>query len=457
MIAPESADPGPTAIEAAGRIRDGRLTSAELVAACLDRIERADPALRGWAGLDRDGALERACETDALRRHGMPLGALHGVPVAVDERLGTDGGATRTGRGAQPVPGPAGRAASAVVERLLEAGAVIIGTLRTVEVSHPHPEPALPSRDAQRTAGARCANAAVAVGTGQVPLAVTCEARGGVMVSASYGGVFGFRPARGVISRRGAVSLSPTADQVGLLGRTLEDVALLADVLAGHDAADAASWLRPRPRMHAGAMARPPVEPALLRLDMPYDDRLREDGRAGFEELCECLGAGVARFPAPAWFGRLPAAHRIVVEFEAATWRRRRPERAAAPAADPAELAERGVAHGEERYRAALAAMERAQGYFSELFHDYDAIVAPATAGEAPPSRTMEDDDHVFCSIWALCGLPALCVPLLEGEAGMPIGVQSIGSATRDDRLLRTTRWMIERIAGDQRRPSSGS
>ena len=69
----------------------------------------------------------------------------------------------------------------------------------------------------------------------------------------------------------------------------------------------------------------------------------------------------------------------------------------------------------------------------------------------------MEDDDHVFCSIWALCGLPALCVPLLEGEAGMPIGVQSIGSATRDDRLLRTTRWMIERIAGDQRRPSSGS
>ena len=277
------------------------------------------------------------------------------------------------------------------------------------------------------------------------------------MLSASYCGVFGFRPARGVISRRGAVSLSPTVDQIGILGRTLEDVAFLADVLGGYDAADAASFLRPRPRMHEGVTSVPPVEPDFIWLDMPYEDRLSATGRAGFDELCDCLGERVTRFPAPAWFGRLPAAHRIIVEYETATaWRMRgeTPDESPAESAELGELTRRGLAHGEERYRAALAAMAQAQRYFSEFFHDYDAVIAPACAGEAPVHPLAEDDDPVFGAIWALCGLPALCVPLLEGESGMPMGVQLIGSAHRDDRLLRTTRWMIERILGDAQRPA---
>ena len=449
MTAPGQASPW-TAAEAAERIRDGRLTSAELLAACLDHIERTDAAGRGWAVLDRDHALDRAREMDALRRHGLPLGTLHGVPIAIDERFGEDGdGAADGGRSAPPASDPpAGPAA--VVERAREAGAVVIGTVRTVEAHLGQPAPALHPQDEQRTAGAPCGHAAAAVGTGQVPLAVTCEARGGVMASASYCGVFGFRPARGVISRRGAVPLSPTLDQVGILGRTLADVALLADVLGGYDAADTASWLRPRPRMHEGVMATPPVEPDFLRLDMPYDDRLSAAGRAGFEELCDCLGARVTRFPAPAWFGRMPAAHRIIVDFEAAAWWRSRPERTGASPAKLAEPADRGAAIGEDRYRAALATMERAQRYFSEIFHDYDAIIAPATSGEAPAVRSGgEDDDCAFGSIWTLCGLPVLCVPLLEGESGMPVGVQAIGPSSRDDRLLRTTRWMIEQTTGD--------
>jgi len=453
MIAPAPAGPGTTAVEAAERIRDGRLTSEELIAACLDHIEHTDAGGRGWAGLDRDGALDRAREMDALRRHGRPLGALHGVPIAIDERFGGDGGgSTDDGRNASPVADPSGGRA-AVVECAREAGAVVIGAVRTVEALLGQPDPALHPRDEQRTAGVPCGHAAAAVSTGQVPLTVTCEAQGGVIASASYCGVFGFRPARGVISRRGAVPLSPTIDQVGILGRTLADVAHLADALGGYDAADTASWLRPRPRMREGVMATPPMEPDFLRLDMPCDDRLSTAGRAGFEELCEHLGARITRFPAPAWFGRLPAAHRIIVESEAAAWRRGRPEHAGAGPARRAGPADRGAA-GEDRYPAALATMERAQRYFSELFHDYDAVIAPAASGEAPAPRSEgEKGDRVFSSIWTLCGLPVLCVPLLEGESGMPIGVQVIGDPGRDDRLLRTTRWMLERIARDAESP----
>ena len=437
-----------TAIEAAERIRTGALTSVELAAACLDRITHRDAAPCGWAEVAGDRALELAREMDALRRHGLPLGALHGVPVALDERFGGQGRAADPGKTPPSIAHPPRGTVPAALERLREAGAVSAGRTRNVEPVPGAAGPVSLPQDGRRTAGASCGAAAAAVATGQVPLALTCEAHGGVMLAASYCGVFGFRPGRGLISRRGTVSLSPTLDQVGILARSLEDAALIADALGAYDAADTASYLRPRPRMFEGVRATPPVEPDFIRFDMPYDQRLSAAGREGFEELCAALGARVACFPAPAWFGRLPAAHRIVVEYETAA------ARPAQAAPSGAARAEHAPAPGEEKYRAALAAMEQAQRYFSELFRDYDAVIAPAAAGEAPSQRSPEADDQVFAAIGALCGLPALCVPLLEGESGLPVGVQVAGCAHRDDRLLRTARWLIEALRSEAPAPA---
>ena len=435
------------AVEAAARIRAGALTSGELVTACLDRIDETDATLRAWAQVDRDTALGQAQEMDSLRQRGLPLGALHGVPVAIDEVFGASG----IPAGHCP-DSPANASASgtpAVVERLKEAGAVVAGKTRTTGPILGRSAAAINPRDALRTAGSPCGSAAAAVAACQVPLAIACEARGGIAMSASFCGVFGFRPTRGIISRRGAFSSSQTLDQTGVFGRGLEDVAFLTDVLGGYDAADAASYLRPRPRMREGLRSKPPVEPDFIWLDMPYDDRLSAAGAEGFEELRGCLGEHVVRLPAPAWFSRLPAAHRIIDEYEAAAWWDAHGGRSDASVP---EIAERGLAHGEDRYRAALAAMEQAQGYFSEFFHDYDAVIAPAAAGEAP-SVESGAGDSVFCEIWALCGLPTLCVPLLEGEAGLPVGVQLIGSANGDDRLLRSAGWLIEQILDESERP----
>ena len=437
------------AVEAAARIRAGALTSVELVTACLDRIDETDATLRAWAQVDRDTALGQAQEMDSIRQRGLPLGALHGVPVAIDEVFGASG----IPAGHCP-DSPANASASgtpAVVERLKEAGAVVAGKTRTTGPILGRSGAAINPRDALRTAGSPCGSAAAAVGACQVPLAIACEARGGIAMSASFCGVFGFRPTRGIISRRGAFSSSQTLDQIGVFGRGLEEVAFLADVLGGYDAADAASYLRPRPRMREGFRSKPPVEPDFIWLDMPCDDRLSAAGAEGFEELRDCLGEHVVRLPAPAWFSRLPAAHRIIDEYEAAAWWDAHGERSDASVQ---EIAERGLAHGEDRYRAALAAMEQAQGYFSEFFHDYDAVIAPAAAGEAP-SVESGADDSVFCEIWALCGLPTLCVPLLEGEAGLPVGVQLIGSANGDDRLLRSAGWLIEQILDESEGPGS--
>ena len=425
------------------------MASEEMVAACLDGMQRSDAARGRWARIERDPALDRAREMDSIRQHGLPLGPLHGVPVAIDERFPVRDRAPHRIDSARQTRAQPEAPVPAVVERLLEAGAVIIGASRVRETGLGGSGPAYHPRDARRSAGGPCGNWAAAVEAREVPLAVICDAQGDVIRSASYCGVFGFRPTRGVISRRGAASLSSTLDQVGILGRTLEDVAVLADVLGGYDAADDASRPRPRPRMHDGLTSTPPVQPCFLWLDMPYADRLSAASRTGFDELCDCLGTRIARFPAPAWFGRLPAAHRIVVEYEvAAAWRMD----GGHPDSTLAEAAHRGVAHGEEGYRAALAAMDQGQRYFSELFNEFDSVITPAAAGQAPLLELTEDDDPVFGATWALCGLPTLCVPLLEGESGMPIGVQLVGSAEQDDRLLRTTRWLLEQVQHDAER-----
>lgn len=437
------------AVEAAGRIRVGAFTSVELVTACLDRIEETDATLHAWARVDRDTALGQAREMDSLRQQGLPLGALHGVPVAIDEAFGAS--SMPAGRDSDSPAYVSAGGTPAVVERLGEAGAVVAGKTRIARSIAVRSTPAINPHDTRRTAGSPCGSAAAAVGACQIPLAVACEARGGIAMSASFCGVFGFRPTRGIISRRGAFSSSQTLDQVGVFGRALEDVALLVDMLGGYDAADVASYLRPRPRMHEGFRSKPPVEPDFIWLDMPYDDRLSVPGREGFEELRDCLGEHVVRLSAPAWFGRLPAAHRIIDEYETAIWWRMR---GAGSGASYPEIAERGLGHGEDRYRVALAAMEQAQGYFSQFFHDYDAVITPAAPGEAPLIESGAGDS-VFCEIWALCGLPSLCVPLLEGEAGLPIGVQLIGSANGDDRLLRSAGWLVEQILDEAERPDS--
>ena len=428
------------AVEAAERIRSGRLTSVELVGASLARIGETDDILRAWEQLDRDAALGEAMEMDSLRQRGLPLGALHGVPVAVDGLLG-EPDTPAVGVSGTSENGP-GRAMPAVVERLKEAGAVVIGRTRATGPRGDSSAAAVNPRDASRRAGDPCGSAAAATGACQVPLAVSCDPGGGVLLSASYCGVYGFRPTRGIISRRGARGASPTLDQVGVFGRDLEDVALLADVLGGYDAADAASVLRPRPLMREGLRSKPPVEPDFIWLDMPYDECLSAAADQGFEELRDSLGEHVARVSAPAWFDRLPAAQQAIEEYESAA---RVPVPGGRSHSSPPEVRQRGTAHAAQRYRAALATVKEAQTYFSEFYHHYDAIIAPAADGEAPPIES-RPGDPVFCRIWALCGLPSLCVPLLQGEAGLPIGVQLIGSAEGDDRLLRSTAWLLEQI-----------
>ncbi len=430
-----------SASEAVRKIRAGLLTSTDLVSACLRRIEETDGQLKAWAHLDRDKALAEAAEMDAVRKSGRPLGALHGVPVGLKDIIDTKDYPTE--RGSAVFTGRCPDRDAAVVERLRDAGAVILGKTKTTELAFVHPTDTTNPHDPGHIPGGSSSGSAAAVAAHQVPLALGTQTNGSVIRPASFCGTYGFKPTRGVISRRGVLATSNTLDQIGVFARTLEDSALLTDTLKGYDQTDDKCYPRPRPAMLEGFLSEPPVEPSLAFIDLPFADRLSADSRAGFTELVTALGARVERIPAPPAFADLVEVQRIIHEYEICQllqdtfdnhWDR--------ISATLKPVIERGRAITTSAYEDALSVAEAADGFFTAFFKDYDAILSPSAAGEAPKMGP-STGDPIFCTLWTLGGLPAVSMPLLVGENGLPIGVHLIGAVEQDDRLMRTARWLL--------------
>ncbi|SOE16456.1 Asp-tRNAAsn/Glu-tRNAGln amidotransferase A subunit family amidase [Hoeflea halophila] len=434
-----------TARQAASQIRQGLLSSVDLVKACLARIEQSDSLIGAWSHLDPEQALEQAAELDRVRRSGFAIGALHGVPVGLKDIVDTAGMPTE--RGTPIFAGRQPDADAAIVERLREAGAVIMGKTVTTELAFLNPSRTRNPHNPDRTPGGSSSGSAAAVAAHHVPLAIGTQTNGSVIRPASFCGVYGFKPTRGIISRRGILQTSASLDQVGVFARSLEDAALLTDAISSYDQTDPASVPRPRPAMARGAAETAPVDPDFAFFDMPFHDRLAGDAREGLEAVAETLGKRVSRLqPADTMTG-LVSVQATIHEYEIcmhlnesfdAHWGKLSPVLQT--------VVERGRKISTARYEDALAVKASAEKFFADFFVEFDAIVAPSAAGEAP-LFDQGTGDPIFCTLWTLAGLPTITLPLLVGDNDLPIGVQLIGPAEKDDRLLRTASWLQTRLA----------
>ena len=313
-----------------------------------------------------------------------------------------------------------------------------------------HPGATRNPHDLTRTPGGSSSGSAAAVAAGHVPLAIGSQTNGSTIRPAAYCGVYGFKPTRGIISRRGALQISYSLDQIGVFGRSLPDVAKLADVLGGYDAADGLSYLRPRPQMHAGCVAEAPIEPNFAWFDLHYNDRLSAAAREGFEELLDSLGGQVERIVPPGAFAGVIDCHTVVHEYEIYRDLHEEIERHAECVSEELRATlKRAQAYGEARYQESVEMLAAADEYFAEFFCDYDAILTPAAAGEAPVLAS-GTGDPTFCTVWTFSGLPCLSLPLLVGETGLPVGVQLVGAANADDRLLRSASWLIRHLREEE-------
>lgn len=429
-----------SAAEAAEAIRTGRIASEELVRACLDRVRDLEERIGAWAYLDPEHALSQARARDLERKEGRALGPLHGIPVGVKDIFDTldmpteDGTVLHAGR--QPTED------ATAVALLRQAGAVIMGKTVTTELAVFSPGKTRNPHDPERTPGGSSSGSAAAVAAGMVPLAIGTQTNGSVIRPASYCGVYGFKPTYGLIPRHRVLQQSRPLDQVGVFARSVGDAALVAEPLIGFDDRDPDTRPRARPGLVETAAEEPPFPPRLAFVKTPMWERAEEDTKAAFAELVEHLGEHVQEFELPGAFDDAVAWHRTIMEADLA----RSFEREYARGKDNlsstlCEMIERGQQVLAVEYNRAVGQIPVLNRLLDGIFEWHDAILTPATTGEAPRGL-QSTGSPIFCTIWTFCGLPALSLPLLQGAHGMPIGAQLVGPRGDDARLLRTALWL---------------
>ncbi len=430
-----------TATQAAAAVRDGRLTARELTEACLACIDRLEPTIGAWAFLDRDRALAQADTADDWHRHGRPHGPLHGVPVGIKDIFDTADMPTEDGTVLHAGRTP--RRDAAVVARLRQAGAIIMGKTVTTELALYSPGRTANPLDPGRTPGGSSSGSAASVAAHMVPLAVGSQSNGSVIRPASFCGVYGFKPSHGLIPRTGVLRLSRTLDQVGVFARTLEDVALIGECLVGFDEGDPDTKPVARPPLVEIATSAPPLSPRLAFVPSPAWDQADTTTQAAFAELAEALGERIERIDLPPPFANAVEWHRIILEADIAVSFAEEYQRGRdALSPQLREMIERGRRHLAYDYLRAINAVAVLNNALDELFSACDAIITPAAPGVAPPGLG-STGSPAFCTLWTLCGTPALAVPLLQDGAGLPIGVQLVGARGNDARLLRTANWLV--------------
>jgi Asp-tRNA(Asn)/Glu-tRNA(Gln) amidotransferase A subunit family amidase len=435
-----------SASEAARLIRGGTISSEQLVEACLARIREVDGQIQAWAFLDPDHGLAQARAADQLRLSGQTIGPLHGVPVGIKDIFDTADMPTENGSILHAGRTPS-RDATAVA-MLRAAGAVIMGKTVTTEFAYFTPGKTRNPHNSEHTPGGSSSGSAAAVAAGMVPLALGSQTNGSTIRPAAYCGVVGFKPTHGLISRHGALTLSRTLDHVGLFARSIDDIALLAAQIAGYDERDPDTRPRARIPFVESVAEEPPLSPMFAFVKTPYWEHADENTKEGFAELVKQLGEQVEEIEL------LPSAleawnlHKTIMEAEMAANLEQEWERG------PDSLS--GRLHGQlERgrnvravdYQRALSRIAPIHESFVELFEQrYDAILTPAATGAAPKGLS-STGDPIFCTLWTLCGMPAISLPLLQSVNGLPLGVQIVGPRNGDARLLRTARWLAARLA----------
>ncbi|MBK5104901.1 MAG: amidase, partial [Burkholderiales bacterium] len=411
----------------------------------LERIKIDEERVQAWTFLDAEHALSQARAADFRRREGKPLGALHGIPIGIKDIIDTEDMPTESGTVLHSGRTPSEDAT--LVWKLRAAGAIIMGKTVTTELATYSPGKTRNPVNPEHTPGGSSSGSAAAVAARMVPLAIGTQTNGSVIRPAAYCGVVGYKPSFGLISRHGVLKQSRPLDQIGVMARSVEDAALLAEQLVGYDENDPDTRVLPRPRLRETAMQEPPVPPTLAFVKTAIWKQADVQCREAFAELVAHLGERVEEFKLPDGFKNAWKWHQTIMEADLAKNYEVEYQRGRDKLSETLRSQiERGRKVRAVDYNRALDHVLALNSALNHLFElRYEAILTPATAGTAPQGLE-STGSPAFCTLWTLCGLPAITLPLMQGENGLPLGVQLVGPRGSDARLLRTARWLIAQV-----------
>ncbi len=464
-------------------MRSGRIPAVEVAAAALKRIEEADSRLGAFITVQAERVLERAREVDRKIHAGESELPLAGIPVAVKDNISTRH--LETTCGSRILKGYLPPFSATAVEALENAGAVVIGKTNCDEFGmgsstensafHVTRNPF----DLERVAGGSSGGSAVAVAAGMAALALGSDTGGSVRQPASFCNVVGVKPTYGRISRYGLVAFASSLDVIGVLGASPRDVALLLSTVAGHDGRDSTSARVPVPDYSAGLER--PVKG--LRVGVPrefFDPGLDREVKSlvdGALRDATTLGCEIEEVSLP-HTPHAVADYYIIAPAEASSnLARYDGVRYGYRASNPRDLADmyvrsRSQGFGAEvKRRIMIGTFALSSGYYEayygramkvrtlirqdyeKAFEKVDVLLAPVSP--TPPFRIGEKADDplamylsdIYTVTANLAGIPALSVPCGFTSAGLPVGLQILGSHFQEELLLRLAHHYVNSFA----------
>lgn len=433
--------------EAAAGIRDGHFTSEMLTRQYLQQIRSFDSRIHAWAWLDEDRTVEDARAADSDLRKGRLRGPLHGIPVGIKDIFYTRGIPTQMGspifRDFVPTE------SAGCVSRLELAGAIVLGKTATTEFANQHPALTTNPWNQRYSPGGSSSGSAAAVAARMAPAALGSQTRGSTIRPAAYCGIVGYKPSFGLVSRFGMHQLSWTLDHVGVLARSIQDAGLLTAALIGHDARDAASLSDQLMPVALDAVQPLLRAPRLAAIQSPAWKDADSAQKLLFEANCQALreaGADVSQVELAEIFSEAAQVARVIQLVEiarnfAGLYRNHGSQMSDTFLA----LVEQGMKISCADYWLALETREFLRRSLAEIFTSFDAILTPPATGEAPATLSATGNP-AFCTLWTLCGLPALVFPTGLGAHGLPMGLQIVGGERADRRTLDVAKWCQIRL-----------
>jgi aspartyl-tRNA(Asn)/glutamyl-tRNA(Gln) amidotransferase subunit A len=437
-----------TIVGLAPRLRRGEVSPVELTRACLDRIEKLDPALNAFITVTAESALAEARAAEIEISRGEWRGPLHGIPVALKDLIDTAGTRTTAASGLHQYRVPAEDAE--VVRRLREAGAVILGKNNLHEFAYGGSSLVSFFGDVhnpwntKHVAGGSSGGSAAAVAAGLCYAAIGTDTAGSIREPAALCGCVGIKPTYGRVSARGVIPLSWSLDHVGPLAASVGDAAVVLQAIAGYDPLDAGSADVPVSDYLAGLGE----ATKSLRVGVPrayFFDELDDEVRAAVEKALVVIRTLVAEIrdvrieltkdrtvqAAESFAYHADQVARTPELYQPETLRRIR----SGENISTAEYILRRRELDQERRRA------------GDFFSDVDLLVTPTMPIPAPAIADLKKDPDALrpaeltllrntrpFNVW---GLPAVSVPCGFTKGGLPIGLQIAGPHWREDLVLR--------------------
>lgn len=406
-------------------IASGKTTAEAVTRACLEHIASREPQVQAWQYLDPDLAIRQARTLDAAPVRGP----LHGVPVGMKDIIDTADMPTEYGTPIHAGHRPHMDAACVALTR--RAGGLIMGKTVTTEFANRHPGKTRHPQDPQRTPGGSSSGSAAAVGDCMVPLAVGTQTTGSTIRPAAYNGCFGYRPTWGDLRLAGVMEAAGSLDTLGIIARSVEDVALYRNVLAG---------IKPEPL--SASPCNPPRVGVCRTQFWAETDAATQSAIEHCAAAMSKAGARVSDLTLPAAFDPIEEIHQRISSFEFArnrSWELNHyPEKISATLRNG--RLKHGLAYSFEQYRDARAAAEQLRLMLDDIFKDCDVILTPSAAGEAPVGLNATGS-AAFSSIWTACHTPSMTLPLFKGANHLPIGVQLVTRRDADRPLFEIARW----------------